>query len=286
VNAPTVRLAATAPFVGHHTGAEKRYPIDKNYQAPSIRLAHVPGAQGDNVLLGRKGVPKLTYDSRPALLVSFYYLEPFEENRHNYVFRDWAMDSGAFSAHNSGVTINLSDYIDACKRLRDTDPLLTEIFALDVIGDWKASLANTKKMWKAGIEAIPCFHGGEPWDALVGIAKDYPKIAIGGVARRKLKTKMKFAEQCFARVWPKAIHGFGYGHEDAVLGFPFHSTDATNWELGACGFGHWKTFGKLSVWGSQQNLRTEIEFYLALERQARHRWSKEMSLVCSGKRQS
>lgn len=252
----------------------------KPSEAPSIRLAHVPGAQGDNNLLGQRGVEILPAESRPALLVSFFYIEPFLLNKARYAYRDWSLDSGAFSAHNSGVVIDLQEYIDCCHRLMEEDPTLVEIFALDVIGDWKATLKNTEEMWRQGIPAIPTFHYGEPWDYLKGIAKDYPKIAFGGCVGRR--DKDKFAGQSFSRVWPCKVHGFGFGSEKSIMSLPFHSVDATNWEIGPCKYGRWASFGKIggakiSVRGSKQNLRAEVEYYLELERRARERWRKEMA---------
>jgi hypothetical protein len=194
--------------------------------------------------------------------------------RGGYHYRDWVMDSGAFSAHNSGKEIRLQDYIDKCKQMVAEDPTLTEVFALDVIGDWRATMKNTEEMWRQGVEAIPCFHAGSPEDVLRGMARDYPKIALGGVALARGGFKMRFAEQCFARVWPAKIHGFGYGSEDAVMKLPFHSVDATNWELGPCKFGNWRAYGDLSVRGSKQNLRAEVDWYLSLERRARARWAR------------
>ena len=216
---------------------------------------------------------------RPALLVSYVYLKPFLKNRERYHYRDGVMDSGAFSAHNSGTVIDLQDYIDTCTHLMEEDPTLSEIFALDVIGDWRAGLKNTEEMWRQGITAIPCFHPlqKEPWDVLKGIAKDYPKIAVGGLVGVNQKLKRKVISEVFARVWPCKIHGFGMSSEEMVLGFPFHSVDATNWEMGPCAFGNWKTYGALSVRGSQQNLRSEVEWHLALESKARRRWRKEMA---------
>ena len=216
----------------------------------------------------------------PALLVSYVYLEQFLKSRHKYHFRDWVLDSGAFSAHNSGTEIKLQEYIDCCKELMETDGTLTEIFALDVIGDWKASLRNVEEMWRQGVPAIPAFHPlYEPMSVAVGLAKDYPKIAIGGIVGIGIKQKMHLVGQTFARVWPKRIHGFGISSKQMVLGFPFHSVDATNWEMRPCAFGRWASFGKMSVRGSKQNLRSEVEYYLKLEREARSRWSKEMRLV-------
>lgn len=217
--------------------------------------------------------------TKPALLVSFYYLSSFLSKRSHYDYRDWVMDSGAFSAFNSGKEIKLDDYIATCQRLLTEDNTLTEVYALDVIGDWRASLRNCEAMWRDGVEAIPCFHHGEPWDLLTGLAKDYPKIAIGGCVGLSTKRKNEFAGQCFARVWPKKIHGFGFGSPTSVMTMPFHSTDASTWHTGPSAYGSWRTFGHMSVRGAAQNLRSEVEFYLRLENNARRRWKSEMELL-------
>lgn len=272
--APTVRLA-----IANAASQRIEQTFDKAADAPTVRLAHAPGAQGTNVLCGQRGVEQIERERAPALLVSFVYLKHFLKGQKEYAYRDWTLDSGAFSAHESGYEINLLEYIAVCKELLKNDPTLTEVFALDVIGDWKATKKNTETMWKHGVPAIPCFHVGEPEDYLIGIAKDYPKIALGGVALARTGKKLAWAQQCFTRVWPKKIHGFGFGAQSAILGLPWHSTDATNWEIGPCKFGRWNTFGDMSVRGSKHNLRAEIEFYLDLEAKARRRWRKEMNLL-------
>jgi hypothetical protein len=280
-NSPTVRLVISG--VGKDKNGKDRgdtkAKILQNALSPTIRLAHVPGAQGDNNLIGQRGVEQLPEGSRPALLISYYYLDNFLSQQEKYAYRDWVMDSGAFSAESKGIKIDVMAYITKCKELMEKDKTLTEIYALDVIGDWKASLKNTEIMWKHGVPAIPCFHYGEPWDVLLGLAKDYPKIAIGGCVGRR--DKDKFAAQCFARVWPKKCHGFGFGAESSLMKLPWHSVDATNWEMGPCAFGRWACFGNaaISVRGSSQNLRAEVEFYLDLEKRARERWKKEMVLL-------
>ena len=286
---PTVRLAYNPGPVNAYKALD---PV-----RPSVRLAYHP--EGDRTLsdMGKEtgitvrlvapnvgpdhqGVVTLlqentpTNSTKPALLVSYVYLAPFLKNRHRYAYRDWVLDSGAFSAHNSGTEIKLQDYINCCKELQATDPTMTEVFALDVIGDWKASLKNCEEMWRQGVEAIPCYHVGEPETELRAMAKDYPKIALGGCVG--YKQKLKFAEQAFARVWPKAIHGFGFGSEKDIMALPWHSVDATNWEIGPCKFGRWNAFGQMSVRGSKQNLRAEVEWYLDLERRVRQKWTGAM----------
>lgn len=221
------------------------------------------------------------YQKHPSLLVSFFYLHIFKECRDKYHYRSWVMDSGAFSAMNSGAVIDLKAYIECCKEMLATDPKLIEVFALDVIGDWKATLKNTEEMWKAGVPAIPCFHFKEPWDALRIITRDYPKIAFGGVVGVNVKAKTAWTEQCFARVWPKKVHGFAYGsaRDPYPLRYPFHSVDATNWELRPRKFGLYDSFApgaRIPVRGGIRNLRPEIERYINMEAEAREKWASRM----------
>lgn len=214
-------------------------------------------------------------ETKPALLVSYAYLKNWLKHKSRFAYRDWVMDSGAFSAHHAGVEIRLQDYIDTCKRMMEVDPTLTEIYALDVISDWKASLRNCEEMWRQGVQAIPCYHVGEPEHVLKTIARDYPKIALGGAVGYRRKDE--WAQQCFARVWPKRVHGFGFGAERSIMLLPWHSVDATNWEIGPCKFGRWASMGGHLNWrGGKQNLRAEVEFYLALEQRARLKWAGAM----------
>jgi hypothetical protein len=215
----------------------------------------------------------------PALLVSFVYLDGFLPMREELSYRDWALDSGAFSAHNSGTPVDLDSYIRVARELQDSDPSLAEVFALDDIGDWRASARNTEVMWEAGVEAIPTYHYGEPPEVLDRIAERYPKIALGGVARSlRGKKRAEWFSQCFARVWPKRVHGFGVFDQSLVMAFPFESCDATSWEINPCAFGNWRGYGsqRVSVRGSRQDLRVEVEYYLWLEGEMRRRWRREM----------
>jgi hypothetical protein len=222
------------PDPGKGKGKKVESPKTSATQPPMIRLAHVPGAQGDNNLLGQRGVEALPEGRRPSLLISFFYIDGFLANQKRYCYRDWVLDSGAFSAHNSGHPIDLSEYIECCQKLMAEDPTLVEIFALDDIGDWRISKKNTERMWAEGIPAIPTFHFGEPWEELKEMAATYPKIALGGMVGQTVGPRDKWIGQCFSRVWPKRIHGFGLAGEKTVMSFPFHSVDATNWEIGPC----------------------------------------------------
>jgi len=239
--------------------------------APTIRLATLnTTSEVSSLASGCQAVP--------ALLVSFVYLPAFLRVRSQYRYRDWALDSGAYSAHNSGTPIRLADYIATATELRATDATLTDVFSLDVIGDPVASLKNCEAMWAAGVPAIPTFHYGEPEHVLLSMARTYPKIALGGVVHLKTQQRQKrqWAEQCFARTWPKRIHGFSFGGHQAILALPWHSVDATNWEVGPTRWGKWRRYGHLSIRG-QHHLQAEINHYLTVEQQARVRWRAQMA---------
>jgi hypothetical protein len=155
--------------------------------------------------------------------------------------------------------------------------MLREVFSLDVIGDPEKSVRNTEIMWKAGIPAIPTFHLGEPWEFLEQMAKDYPKIALGGCARKSVKVKMQWVGQCFARVWPKSIHGLGMSSEPLLIEFPFHSTDASTWQFGPLSKGRWTAYGSatLRCRGRESHLKAEIEHFLKIEDRVEQRWAAE-----------
>ena len=222
----------------------------------------------------------LSSDRRPSLLVSYAYLDPFLKRRAEYAYRDWVLDSGAFTAHAKGEAVDVRAYGERALALLAGEDPPTEVFSLDVIGDWEASARNTDVLWGMGVPAIPAYHVGSPGHELDRLAKAFPKIALGGaVGYRK---KIEWAQQCFARAWPKKIHGFGFGSQRAVLALPWHSVDATNWEIVPCKFGSWRAYGKMSVRGSKQDLRAEIAWYLDLENRARVRWAKQMAELEGG----
>ncbi len=239
-------------------------------EAPTVCLAYSGGGEARRLFYGLRGVAKLPKDSAPSILTSAVYLRGFHADEFTY--RDWCLDSGAYTARSQNLEIDLQDYIDLCKRLLDGEYPPVEVFSLDVIGDEEATLKNTEEMWRQGIAAIPTYHMGEPEGTLSHLAAEYPKIALGGMADLRGTRKHEFAEQCFARVWPKKIHGFGVGDETLIARLPWHSVDATNWCMGPTKFRSWKNYGQLPICSDRINLRSEVEWWLKMEERVRAKW--------------
>lgn len=271
---PIVRLAV-------QPRPNNRYEALKD-KTPVVRLAHVPGAQGDNSLLGQRGVEQIPKHMRPALLVSYFYIKNFLARQSEYAYRDWMMDSGAFSAYNSGKTIDLETYIDFCLSLRETDQTLKEIIALDVIGDGPGSLKNSLRMKERGVDAMPVFHIGDDWAILKEYCAGWDKVGISCRFGETITESLHFYSQCFARSWPKKFHSFGWTDEKMLMKFPLHSSDSASWEIQPCSFGSYWMAGKkytLPIRGSQQNLRLQVEHFLELEEKLQTKWRKEMAVL-------
>lgn len=204
------------------------------------------------------------------VLVAFPFLKKFEKVRQKFNINEWCLDSGAFSAWQSGKTIELQEYIETCHTVD-----ACEIFGLDVIGDPKATRLNLEKMWEEDIQAIPTFHYGSNWKQLKWAVEHSDKIALGGMARVRDSQRIPWIEQCFARAWPKKIHGFGLSSVKALGCAPFHSVDSTSWEFGPLARGRWSEFGNLKARGIK-DLWVEVQEYKRREEFAKFRWRKEL----------
>lgn len=212
----------------------------------------------------------------PAVLLSYVYFNTFAEFLESSQIRYWVLDSGAFTAHQQGKPIELGEYIDFCKRVMAGPLPPKEIYGLDVIGDWQATVRNIETMWKEGVPAIPTFHIGEPEEILVEFAAKYPKLALGGVAGMG-KRAIPWLRQCFARVWPKPMHCFGIHAKEVLMTLPFHSADATNWQAAPTRYGRWKCYGDYDPKiRTGFHLRPQVNLYLELERQLQAKWKREL----------
>lgn len=219
----------------------------------------------------------------PAILISYVYLEPFLKFQPKYHYRNWCMDSGAYSAWNSGKVIDIEKYIDTCHKIKDVDPTLVEIIALDVINDGKTpkmetakkSLANALHMKERGLDVIPVFHYGEDYGILREYCAAFNKVGLSCRFGELVEDSLKFYDQCFAREWPKRFHSFGWMEDYVAFAYPFHSLDSASWRLQPSAFGYWRKFGPLSARGDQ-DLRSQVKYYLDLEQKARVRFGKQM----------
>jgi hypothetical protein len=215
-------------------------------------------------------------------LVSFAALKAYRSYDEKMKPRETFLDSGAFTAHNTGKTID----IDAlCEEARAGG--WSTVAALDVIGNAKASFDNAITMSERGLPIIPTFHYSEPWEFLYEYKKRFDWIALGGTVGLQISTKRRWLEQCFARAYPMKFHAFGVSLESILMALPFYSYDVTSWysgiRFGGARWGKDLAYPSLSIptvkQGGQsvQNLKHEVFHALKREARIKDRWKAELS---------
>lgn len=214
------------------------------------------------------------------ILVSFPYLPGFRRSLEAKALTGKRMlDSGAFSAWNSGKTIDI-EALFAEQQNNEWD----ECVALDVVGNPSESYRNAVAMKQRGSRAYPVFHYGEPWELLKDYCAMFPKVGLSCRFGEPLRESFRFIERAYAQEWPHRFHSFGWVARDLVRRFPFHSVDTASWGVAPHAFGTWISLGNenLSIRGPttlKYGLVAQVEFYLKLQRELRSRWRKELQAL-------
>jgi hypothetical protein len=151
-------------------------------------------------------------------------------------FADIMVDSGAYSAWNSGTPIDIDALAEFFLGIQD-DPG-TVCVGLDVIGDvnrgWD-SARNWNTMRDKGVKCIPTFHAGEDWDVLDYYAERTDFIGYGGIAGQghRWKDLVGVIEKAFVRYPHVKWHLFGINDVRVVSRFAAYSCDALTWRSGS-----------------------------------------------------
>lgn len=221
-------------------------------------------------------------DEPVNLLVAYPFLKQFLKVRDRFNVGRWCLDSGAFSAFHSGHVIDLDEYNGACLDVLSLDQCpAAEVFGLDVIQDPWGGKRNLEYAWKAGVPAIPTWHGGDPVELLDWAASSAEKIAVSGSGLKRadgLQLK-DYIGQAFARVWPKKIHGFAMASRRMLRSFPFHSVDASSWTYAPAAMGMWAGFtGKQMRVGARgiRDYWIEVVEHQKREKEAAWLWRREL----------
>lgn len=132
------------------------------------------------------------------------------------------MDSGAFTAWNSGVDIDLKEYE------RVVEALQPDVYIqLDVIGDPKATRRNLLRMRKDGFDPVPVFTRGAPWNDLRRLKDETDYICLGNIARASEPVRREWLNGVFSVLGPGVrTHGLGVSTPRIMLEFPFYSVDS------------------------------------------------------------
>lgn len=190
-----------------------------------MKLYFASPANSDFYLLKIMGVKRM--------LFSYHYLKKMNKRECKKYMKvdDLFLDSGAFSAYNLGVEIDLSEYI---KFINENN---CDIYAsLDVIGDGKKTLENTNLMIYEGLKPIHTFHKGSEIEWLhKSLELDLDYIALGGIAfgsKEEVKLWLNKVWKIILERRPEIkVHGFACTSFDLMRDYPWYSVDSTTWNV-------------------------------------------------------
>ena len=194
------------------------------------------------------------------LLCSYHYFKKKKDFIKDLIRTncDVLIDSGAFSAENSGKPIDIDEY---CKFLIETESVTYA--GLDVIGNAKQTRANTEYMKKEyGLRPIPTFHLGSTLEDLEQLMS-YSYIALGGLVFSK--DIMNFCDKVWDYILKNnprlRVHGFGLTNLELMARYPWYSVDSSSYK--GC-----KRFGRQAIlWdGFSFESIQEKEYWKLLER--------------------
>ena len=177
-------------------------------------------------------------EGRAHVLISYAYFAKMDLDDFFARFPERPLvfaDSGAFSAYNSGMPVQLPAYIEWLRRWRHH---FTAMANLDVLGFGPQQVAegaaNMRHLERAGLDVVPVYHGGEPLSVLEDfVSRGYRYIAVGGAARKHPSITIPWLVKCFQIAQGRAVlHGFGTTWHKLLFMFPWYSADSSTWANG------------------------------------------------------
>jgi hypothetical protein len=139
-------------------------------------------------------------------------------------FKRILIDSGAFSAFNSGKNLSVECYMDWAYQWMNTADAIAGLD--DIEGNWRKSVANYLKF----PQGFPTFHETDPWellDELVHLCKERMLwLGIGLLPPRK--GKEYFVRKVCDSI-PEDIHVHGWACREYTYIRRIDSVDSTNW---------------------------------------------------------
>lgn len=173
-----------------------------------------------------------------SVLCSFYGISNFE-SEYLSKFRRFIIDSGAFSFMNGRPGVNWDKYVEQYAEfvLANNVTLFFELDIDTIVGLREVERLRAKLERLTGKQPIPVWHKGRGKDYFVGMSKEYPYVALGGIVTKEIpKGVYEKAFPWFIRTAHEhgaKIHGLGYTSLTKLSQYHFDSIDSTTWNVGA-----------------------------------------------------
>lgn len=232
----------------------------------------------------------------PHVLESYHYMKSQNhQKKWKFSEKQVFLDSGAFSAFNIGVKVDLKAYVKFCHQYA---PLIVNdeclcASVLDAVGDARKTYENQKAMEAEGITPLPCFHYGEPIEYLKHYIENYSYITLGGMVPISTKQLYVWLDDIWSNYLTDShgaprlkVHGFGITTLGIIQRYPWHSVDSSSWvqvgNMGNIVMFHNNKLYTLAISDNSKQLKETGKHYLNLQEEYRQiidNQCKEFGLV-------
>lgn len=194
-----------------------------------MNIYHVTAGRKDEIAAIKAARP-------PRLLLSYFYFrrKSLQEFIDALGYRpEILIDSGAWSAFNSGVEISIVNYMNFLQENLDLG-LIDHYVSMDVIGDSDLSLTFWLIMRKKGFSPIPVYHYKEDEKYLKYYAKRSELIAIGGTVPEQNKRIVADWVRVIVWTYPEIkFHLLGSSSRKIIDTVDLFSVDSSTWIMQA-----------------------------------------------------
>ena len=169
------------------------------------------------------------------LSYAYHYSADLRKLRSDLVCGRMLIDSGAFTAFTSGKPISLNAYSEYLSRWSSCwDHAIT----LDVIGDGRATAANTRKLHARGLAVMPVFTRGDSLAEFDAMVRDVGYVCVGGLVGLPGRAQLARTRMLQRRALEHGggIHALGIGSLAILRASKPYSADASS-ASGAFRFG-------------------------------------------------
>lgn len=203
-----------------------------------------------SITLKEQGGYSETIKNGVNILTSFYYADEWTEKMIPY-FKNFLLDSGAFTFFSSGKTVDWDEYLKRYAGFIRRNNV-EHFFELDIdvlVGYEKVIYFRKKLEDMTGKPCIPVWHKSRGKEEFLKMCEDYRYVAVGGIVTKEITRKeypiftylIKEAHKRHAK-----IHGLGFTNLTGIKQYHFDSVDSTAWVSGNR-FGHVYKFNGSSM---------------------------------------
>lgn len=168
------------------------------------------------------------------ILESYYDIEKWQLP-HVKKCSMFLLDSGAFTFMNSGKVLDFDAYTEKyIDFIREND--MKYFFEMDidsVVGYEKVKVLRKKIERRTGKQPIPVWHYSRGKDDYIGMCKDYPYVAFGGLMTDGVKREqlLKYMPWFIDKAHENnaMIHGLGFTHTRILDKYHFDTVDSSSW---------------------------------------------------------